>query len=293
MRYEVKIGTLCNNNCVFCLNDQRGVKVPLQEIQAQIERARDLGVDSIDLTGGEAAIRNDFFRIVSLVKANNMGLCVHTNGRAFSYDDFCRRISGFGRHSFLVSLHAHNEDLNRSITQVAGGFQQTVQGIRNLVSYGHLVFVNVVVNRLNAGFLPEIAEHHSLLGVRSVQISWVRPQGKAAKDMTGLVPKYSDYLESLETAISILKKRGVKVFTISVPPCVLRLNRDTVCDPYENSVVIRDGAKFRATDVFNDIHRMKLDSCKSCLFNSSCDGFFRLYAEEYGTSEFRPVIVSE
>lgn len=289
MKYEVKVGTLCNNNCVFCLNDRRDIDVPFQDLQSKIERARDLGVSLIDITGGEPSLRQDLLRLVSLVKANNMGLCIHTNGRAFSYGILCDKISGFGKHAFLVSLHAHNEYLNRKLTQVEGGFRQTLEGIRNLLARGHFVYVNVVINRLNAGFLQEIAEHHARLGVHSVQLSWVRPSGKAKNNIKGLIPMYSEYSENLKKAINTLKENGTKVFVISVPPCVMKENIDAVCNPYEDSIVIRDGREIDATGIFNDQHKMKLDSCRDCRFNTSCGGFFRLYAKEYGTKEFRPV----
>jgi len=292
MKHEVKVGTLCNNNCVFCLNDRRDIDVPFLDIQSRIETARDLGVNSIDLTGGEPSLRKDFLRMVSLVKANNMGLCVHTNGRSFSYAGMCDRITELGKHAFLVSLHAHNEGLNRKLTQVEGGFRQTVEGIRNLLARGHFVYVNVVINRLNARFLPEIAEHHAGLGVHSVQLSWVRPAGKAAQDIKGLIPMYSEYSENLEKAICILKEKGTNVFVISVPPCVMEGTVDAVCNPYEDSIVIRDGREIDATGSFNDEHKMKLASCRACRFSPSCGGFFRLYAGEYGTSEFRPVKIT-
>ena len=70
---------------------------------------------------------------------------IQTNSRSFSYDIFSKKFSKLKADKFLVSLHAHNNQLNKLITQSNDGFEQTIEGIRNLVKFNNYVIINIVV----------------------------------------------------------------------------------------------------------------------------------------------------
>ncbi|MFC1723905.1 hypothetical protein ACFL0V_07230, partial [Nanoarchaeota archaeon] len=59
MNYEVKVGSACNNNCVFCLNEKRGWRRETGDLMKEIESLPYM--DEINFTGGEVTIRDDFF----------------------------------------------------------------------------------------------------------------------------------------------------------------------------------------------------------------------------------------
>jgi MoaA/NifB/PqqE/SkfB family radical SAM enzyme len=84
MNAEIKTGTACNNNCIFCLNEQRGIFRKTEEIKREIDALSDNGVTSISFTGGETSIRPDFFELISYAKRRGCNVSIQTNGRAFS-----------------------------------------------------------------------------------------------------------------------------------------------------------------------------------------------------------------
>jgi len=145
---EIKAGTICNNNCVFCLNHERDNIKPLAQIKSEIMCAKNAGITTINFTGGEITIREDFFEIIDFANDNRLRTCIQTNGRIFNYEDFCDRILPKNVSLFLVSFHAHNEELNRKMTLVRRGYHQTKKGIVNLLHSKQNVQINVVVTQV-------------------------------------------------------------------------------------------------------------------------------------------------
>ncbi|MFC1741258.1 radical SAM protein [Nanoarchaeota archaeon] len=283
MRTEIKLGTVCNNNCVFCLNEKHGVTNDSETIMQRIIHAKEKGVDRIQFTGGEPTISKDFFKFVGLANNLGLGISVQTNGRTCSYEKFALRTMLSGASGFLVSLHAHNEELNRKITQVPGGFEQTKKGIKNIIKHSGRVTINCVVNSLNVTHLPEIAAHHAKLGADLVQLSWCRPQGKVKVKVGDLIPAYTNHVSFLEQALDILKKEGVRAHFYGVPLCLINHRYVPFFgDPYASTVVLSQEMQDARKWIANE-RECYVDKCQGCQYkDKECTGFFKKYVEHYG-----------
>ncbi|MBU0579816.1 MAG: radical SAM protein, partial [Candidatus Margulisbacteria bacterium] len=82
-RADIKIGYLCNNHCLFCVqgkNRELYGNKSCAEIKKAINLARKTCQDLV-FTGGEATLRNDFLELVSYAKKLGFRyICVITNG---------------------------------------------------------------------------------------------------------------------------------------------------------------------------------------------------------------------
>jgi len=77
--------------------------------------------------------RNDFLEIIKLIRMWGFSrIILNTNGRMFSYKDFCSNITKMGINQFNVYLFGNDAKTHDSITGVKGSFEQTIQGIKNL-----------------------------------------------------------------------------------------------------------------------------------------------------------------
>lgn len=288
MDSEVKIGTVCNNNCIFCLNEDRNTSATTQHIKEEIDKLSIAGVSIINFTGGEITIRPDYFKIIRYAKRRGLDVRIQTNGRAFYYRDFAEKTARVGIDHFLISLHAHNEELNRKLTGVPGSFMQTVGGMRNLLLLGQNVAVNVVVSSMNIPFVTEVIKHHIGLNPTSIQISWARPMGKVKSDLT-LLPKYSANIENVFKSIELAKKAGKRISVVGIPPCLLGEHIDCYGRPYSNSAIISNNGLFPAENTFNQKMKTPAKSCTECDYLNACGGVFTEYIRTYGTDEFLPI----
>lgn len=282
---EIKIGTTCNNNCVFCLNDERNNEKKLDQIKKDIILAKNSGVKIINFTGGEITIKKDFFEIIDFTKKAGLEVCLQTNGRMFYYDDFCKEVISRNISLFLISFHAHNEELSRKITCTKRAYIQTKQGIINLIKYNQRLQVNVVVNKHNIEHLQDIAKHHISLGIQDIQLSWIRPQGKTADNIKELVPQFVPNLDKIMGTIDILENNDVRVAVLGVPFCLMGKYAKNCGNAYMNSIVLTNNKNIEANKII-DKRKMLLNKCVNCNFKTNCRGVFKKYIEIYGDREF-------
>jgi len=67
---DVKVGYVCNNNCLFCLNkDKRYFKeYPLEVLKNQIDVSAKNGCQKLIISGGEPLISRHFFDLLNFAK---------------------------------------------------------------------------------------------------------------------------------------------------------------------------------------------------------------------------------
>lgn len=157
---RISLTDRCNFRCVYCMPAEGVCGIPhdeilrMEEIEAIVRIAADLGIKRIRLTGGEPLVRKG---VVSLVeKITSMDgiedVSLTTNGVLLPQmaDDLKRA----GLHRVNISLDTLDPVQFREITRV-GNLDDTLAGIRAALEKGfNPVKVNAVtVRRLNQDFL--------------------------------------------------------------------------------------------------------------------------------------------
>jgi MoaA/NifB/PqqE/SkfB family radical SAM enzyme len=282
---EIKIGTVCNNNCTFCLNEERNKEKSLTQIEEEIARAKKAGINNINFTGGEITIRPDFSEILDFAAEKQIRATLQTNGRMFYYKEFCEKTVKIGVTLFLISLHAHNEELNRRLTNTKNAYYQTTEGIRNLVAAGQNVQINTVVCKQNLPYLEEIAKHHIELGIKNIQFSWARPQGKALQKIKETIPVYSEGISKLKKAILLVESHKGNAAVLGVPFCLMGKHTKNCGNAYLDSVLVKDNVLLEANELSKQ-RKSLLRKCLDCEFKEKCGGVFKKYIETYGEEEF-------
>jgi len=291
-RVDLKVGFACNNRCRFCVQgdkrDRYGCR-SLEELTGILETSRE-GRAGLVLTGGEPALYPELLALVE--RARKLGytsIQVQTNGRMFAYKNFCRDVIQAGANEFSPALHGHRADLHDHLTTVAGSFEQTVAGIRNLVELDQRVVTNTVITRSNFRHLPLIAELLVSLGVEQYQLAFVHPVGSAGpdKNFQSVVPRFDLLEPHLHQALDVGIAASKTVMTEAVPYCFM--------GGYEEYVGERIMPSTRIFDAEGEIpdyrdYRLaegkdKGPGCKECRFEPTCEGIWREYGERYGFAE--------
>lgn len=302
---DIKIGYNCNNNCIHCvIADQRERAKSLRgnenrsasEYVDEILSSKANGCDTIIITGGEPTIRPDFNNILKFAKSQGLRISLQTNGRLFSYFDFAKKNAPY-IDSFTIAVHGHNAKIHDSIIRSKGGFDQVVQGIKNLNSLNKdIIAGKIVISTYNYKTLTDIIKLFRSIGVSRANLAFPHANGNARKYFDTVVPKYDDIRPYVEECIQYCLDTSFDLELEAILPCAL--NKEFPLNVFGDLHMMHTSTELKQldsdnindwTEVRKSIKR-KGDICTSCIHNSNCEGYWMEYVEERGFSEFKPIL---
>ena len=229
-RLHVDIGQDCNNNCIFCMEEDRagrrsrvGRFLP-GDIRSVLERngfRRE-----VMFVSGEPTLCRHFLRYVSW--ARSMGyesVGVITNGRRFAYAPFARSACEAGLNQAVLSIHGPNSRVHDSLTRSPGSFDQTLAGICNLSDLrgpsSLRLYTSTVLNRRNATavLLDELVDL-LLPRVDQMVFNIMQPFGRGYRHLDRLMLPYQEMAEVLGEFFRGRSGESVPIYLVDIPYCV-------------------------------------------------------------------------
>ena len=279
----------CNDNCLHCgVADimKTANVVPFKRIERGLKDLAPLSGGRVMFAVSELTIRPDFVRIIEASRQAGMTtVALVTNGRMFCYPDFARRTVDAGMTHALVSVYGPTARVHESITRTPGSFEQTIQGLRELLGYPQLtVMTNSVITKKNYRYLPQMVELLAGVGVRNINMSFVQIIGAADRYSEALVPRIDDVLVPLREAVDLGVSMGLNMGIGGLPYCVLK--------GYEHHFGVDDLTTIANADPGDNITERspytKADACRRCAYNAVCLGMQEEYLARYGEGELAP-----
>lgn len=268
------IGGVCNNKCICCYNRNKTKKYSkrIDEIKSEMLSAKKRGVEHLEITGGEPAIRSDFKKILSYAKQiGYKNIDVISNGRMFSYINFCKMICPH-INKVIVKIMSSKPYIHDSISQVSGSLEQTLRGMKNLQKFGARVIASITITEQNYFSLLETVDYLINLGVRFFLLEFVKPVGTASKNFEKIAPRLSDIMLCILKTLDLeYKTEWIKVQ--GIPYCLMKNCQDHIIDSGSNQSA-----------------KIKFLGCKQCKYFDFCGGVWKEYVKIYGTSEFKPAL---
>ncbi|MBD3296948.1 MAG: radical SAM protein [Candidatus Omnitrophica bacterium] len=215
----------CNLACRHCwlsppVGEDR-VEYPdeltIAQMNAIVRSAREAGLSSVKLTGGEPLLRKDIGLFMKECHASGVAVTVETNGTLID-ESMADLMSECRVEHVAVSLDSRHADVHDRLRGREGAFQATVSGIHRLLSRGLDVQVIMSLYRENLEGFTDFLEFLSGTGVSDVKVNTITPvgRGEGLHDQ-GDVPAVA---EVIAFAGSIQQKRGAfrgKVY-MDIPP---------------------------------------------------------------------------
>lgn len=285
--YTCVLGYSCNNSCIFCTrpNDASMPNVwgyvedkSTKQIFNELAEARKQ-FNGVILTGGEPAIRRDFFEI--LQKCVDLGfekISIQTNARKFADKMFAEKtIKILGdRADFYVSFHSHRKELFNKLSGT-NAYDEALTGLKNLLSLSEQVRTNTVVMKPNYKELPEIAKFLCDLGVKEIEFMFVHPNGMAWVNRKQIVPRIENTIPFVKKAIDIAEENKAKATVIRFPLCLLNDYAKKSAEFFLPRRMIIENPKVRILEKI----------CKRCKYFSRCSGIWANYLKMFDF-EFKP-----
>jgi len=294
-RVDIKIGFNCNNLCQFCVQGDKRFRFKnksLAEIKKALDDAKKTGNTGVVFTGGEPTIHPNILDAVYYAKKNGFAVIqLQSNGRMFSYLEFCQKLINAGANEFSPALHSSQADIHDKLTSSKGAWQQVVQGIKNLKFLNQYLVTNTVINSLNYKDLPELAKLFVNLGVDQFQFAFVHILGTADKNKDWLVPTKTAVMPYVKKGLDIGIKAGRIVMTEAIPFCLMQGYEDYIAEKIipETRVVDAEGVIESYGSYRWNEGKTKRKECEKCKYFQICEGPWKEYLEIYGWQEFKPI----
>lgn len=294
-RLDLKVGFSCNNLCLFCVQGDKRRKFgdkTTEQLVASLKEAARRGLESVVFTGGEPTIRPDLPLLVATAKKLGFSqIQIQSNGRMFSYPDFCAKLIRAGATEFSPALHGSRAEIHDEVVCSPGSFKQVVEGIKNLKRLNQFVLTNTVITSKNYKDLPNIAKLLAELKVNQFQFAFVHILGSAEKNKKWLIPKKSEIMPYVKEGLDIGIGAGVRVMTEAIPYCFMEDYENYIAEKnipnatvFDANFEIGDFTRYRQTE-----GKVKAKKCEKCRYFKICEGPWKEYPELFGWSEFKPV----
>ena len=318
-RVHILTGAVCNNNCIFCMEEDRDGRYVTNSATTDdtVRWILDANPDceEVCFTSGEPTTNKALPRWVKMARERGVPtVSVMTNGRALSYERYAKGLVAAGMNKFYVSIHGHDKRLHEGLTRTPGSFEQTVAGLKvidSLKRYGLALHTSTVITRRNLPHMADIYRFLRSCGVDQVVFNVMQANGRANTYFEQLWPTYSQIAEQF-AAFCVEQQRvetRVMAFLVDIPLCTTQavpdFNRgyvesyvhfepDTLAHGVVDDIDARRSGpsgnliQIRRSDL-DDAERHKQPECRACRYDAVCEGVWGNYLRRHGWQEFRPV----
>jgi His-Xaa-Ser system radical SAM maturase HxsC len=275
----------CNSNCIMCPASESERKnkgiYPLESLNRFIEYLPN-HLYNIVVTGGEPTLGKDVFLEVfkSLKeKFTQTKILLLTNGRSLSMNNFFAQILSVLPRNLRIAIPLHGADaqIHDYITQTPGSFNETVKGVQNVINAKIELELRIVISKLNADYLSEIAEYivNHFSEVCIVNFVGLEVRGNCAKNASAVFIEYEEGIRKAYKAIDLLVSAGIDVRIYNYSLCVI----DKAYWPIAAKSIATYKSKF-------------YDECNACTLKQSCCGIFQA-SMAFIKPKVYPVILGE
>jgi 7,8-dihydro-6-hydroxymethylpterin dimethyltransferase len=211
----LQLNNACNLQCSHCLvssgpSEERGLAAEFWI--RLLDRACELGLERVYLTGGEPFLRKDLIPLLRrITEHHDLEAIVLTNATALSAAVLAELDTlGRERVRFQVSVDGSRPQTNDAI-RGPGTFERALRGARRLAERGYAISLTTVATCDNLAELPELPGLAKAVGARSQHLMWAHRRGRALASRNGFFPRVEDLITSLDRTIDAAAEVGIEL----------------------------------------------------------------------------------
>lgn len=171
----------CPLDCLHCLNNsgnKRYYELDTEQWLKTLEKLYDIGVQKVNLTGGEVFARDDFFTILDFCSKHFLAVAINSNG--FYIDEECAEKLTKYRHNTIYQISIDGmEKTHNLIRRNNFSFDRAINAIKNLAQNNIAVSAAITCNKYNVDEVEEVTKLVKELGANQINISRTLEEGRA------------------------------------------------------------------------------------------------------------------
>jgi len=206
-RIQVELTTRCNLKCAYCYSESgpaNDKSLDAASILALLADADEMGVVTVDFTGGEVLLHKNWEQIIGFAKSRGFVISVHTNGTALNERNV-QMLRAMNVNYLQVAIDSHKPDVHDFVRGSAGALEKSLSGIERAVSSGIRTKITLMIHSANVHELPQSINYLKERFGNHVDLALDRlmPTGGELSARLAISPK--DYYE----AVTPLTRRSV------------------------------------------------------------------------------------
>lgn len=274
----------CNSLCLMCSQPPKDID-DLWHVEENLRLIdlMDPGEEQIGISGGEPTLyRTGLIEIIAKAKqvVPEKPLHLLSNGRLQSDPSWIADLKAVAHPQLTwgIPLYADNADDHDHVVQAPGAFSETLRGLYNLARANQRIEIRVVLSKLTAPRLPELAHFifRNMPFVQHVALMGIENMGLAKKHYDELWIDPLDYQQDLNQAAHFLDIRGLPVSVYNLPLCVLE---SSLYPFYRQSI--------------SDWKNLFIEACQGCAAVTQCAGFFKSHSSRWQSRGIHPITATE
>jgi SynChlorMet cassette radical SAM/SPASM protein ScmF len=147
-------------------------------VEKAVREGKQLGLQSVKLTGGEPLLHPRFRELVALLAGAGLDITIETNGTLLD-DKLAGYLKGTGRVSFIsVSVDGATAQVHEALRVVPGSFDAALDGIQALVRAGYHPQMICTLHQGNAAQMGDMVALAERLGCGSIKFNHLQSSGR-------------------------------------------------------------------------------------------------------------------
>lgn len=170
---QIELTNRCNERCVHCylpISDRKSscdIDIEPLTFYSFVKQAKELGMLSISITGGEPMLHKNFLEFLRYVKANGFAITLFTNLTMLT-DEIMNELISPQIIAVRVSLYSMDACVHDDITKIPGSFRKTFSNIQKLMKYNIPVQINTPIMKQNKDTFMDVVKWGQNNNVRVV-----------------------------------------------------------------------------------------------------------------------------
>ncbi len=187
-RMDLAITYRCNNDCAHCYNarERNYPELTTEQWRRIIDKLWEIGIPHVVFTGGEPTLRKDLPELIAHAEQNGQISGINTNGRRLKDPLYVESLVNAGLDHVQITLESHDPAIHDNMVAAQGAWQDTVQGIKNVLQTRLFVMTNSTLLVNNTPYLPATLDFLDDLGVPAVGLNALIYSGRGRNVGTGI-----------------------------------------------------------------------------------------------------------
>ncbi|MCD4753104.1 MAG: radical SAM protein [Anaerolineaceae bacterium] len=187
-RMDLALSYQCNNNCGHCYNarPRNFPEMSTAEWKRVLDHCWEIGIPHIIFTGGEPTLRKDLPELIAYAEHLGQITGINTNGRLLANKTFVQQLVDAGLDHVQITIESYDAAVHDQMQGVPGVWQQTVEGIKNVVASPLYMMTNTTMLSLNHDTIPDTLDFLADLGVPTVGLNALIHSGRGTSSDQGL-----------------------------------------------------------------------------------------------------------